>query len=138
MPEFIRSIAARFREFVGNRRRAPRHKIRLSVSVSPVQAAKPARVSAERGALFGYTRDLSITGMALVLPAIRINNIYIAGEDRTLELLVESEGEPIVMYAAPVRYERLEEGEADKGYLIGVRITEMSASDRERYQQLLK
>jgi hypothetical protein len=138
MPEFIRSIAARFREYVGNRRRAPRYRVRLSVSVSPVQAAKPARVSVERGALYGFTRDISITGLALVLPAIRINNIYIAGEDRTLEILVENEGEPIVMYAAPVRYERLEDGEADKGYLVGVRITEMSASDRARYQQLLK
>jgi len=138
MPELIRSIAARFREYLGNRRRAPRYRVRLSVSVSPVRAAKPARVQSEQGTLYGYTRDISITGLALVLPAIRINNIYIAGEDRTLEILVEHESEPIVMRAMPVRYEKLEDDDADKGYLIGVRITEMTEEDRALFSKLLK
>lgn len=138
MPELIRSIAARFREYLGNRRRSPRYRVRLSVRVSPVKSAKPASVSAEGDALYGYTRDISTTGMSLILPAIRINNIYIAGEDRVLEVLVENESEPIVMYAVPVRYEKLEEGEADKGYLIGLRITEMSEDDRSLYERLLK
>ncbi|HEY0319489.1 MAG TPA: PilZ domain-containing protein [Pyrinomonadaceae bacterium] len=139
MPEIIRSIAARFREYLGNRRRSPRYRVRLSVRVSPVRAARPARVSlTEQDALYGYTRDISSSGLALILPAIRINSIYLMGEDRTLEILIEHESEPMVIYAVPTRYEKLEEGAADKGYLIGVRITEMSAEDRTRYNALLK
>jgi c-di-GMP-binding flagellar brake protein YcgR len=139
MPELIRSIAARFREYLGNRRRAPRYRVRLSVRVSPVKAARPARVSSpEQDALYGYTRDISATGLALILPSIRINNIYLTGEDRTLELLIEHESEPIVIYGISARYEKLEEGEADKGYLVGVRITEMSTPDRTRFTALLK
>jgi hypothetical protein len=140
MPELIRSIAARFREYLGNRRRAPRFRVRLSVSVSPVQAARPSRASAARDALYGYTRDISATGLALILPTIRINNIYLTGEDRTLEIMVEHESEPIVIYGVPTRYEKLEEeGDgADKGYLIGVKITEMSDEDRTRFSGLLK
>jgi hypothetical protein len=139
MPELIRSIAARFREYLGNRRRLPRYRVRLSVRVSPVRTATPARIStSEQDALYGYTRDMSASGLALVLPAIRINNIYLMGEGRTLEILIEHESEPIVIYAVPVRYERLEEGEADKGYLIGVRISEMTEGDRTRYTALLK
>lgn len=139
MPEFIRSIAARFREFLGNRRRAPRHRVRLSVSVSPVKAARPARVSATaQDALYGYTRDISATGLALILPAIRINNIYLAGEDRLLEVLIEHDDDPIVVYASPVRYEKLDEGETDKGYLLGLHITDMSESDRTRFERMLK
>ena len=139
MPELIRSIAARFREYLGNRRRLPRYRVRLSVRVSPVRAATPTRVNtSEQDALYGYTRDMSASGLALVLPAIRINNIYLMGEGRTLEILIEHESEPIVIYAVPVRYERLEEGEADKGYLIGVRISEMTDGDRTRFTALLK
>ncbi|MCA1557218.1 MAG: PilZ domain-containing protein [Acidobacteria bacterium] len=139
MPELIRSIAARFREYLGNRRRAPRYRVRLSVRVSPLRTAKPARVSAsEQDALYGYTRDISTSGLALVLPAIRINNIYLMGEGRTLEILIEHESEPIVIYAVPVRYEKLEEGEADKGYVVGIRITEMIEEDRKRFTALLK
>jgi hypothetical protein len=139
MPELIRSIAARFREYLGNRRRSPRYKVRLSVRVSPVKASKPARVSSlEHDALYGYTRDISVTGLALILPSIRINNIYLTGEDRTLELLIEHESEPIVIYGSAARYEKLEEGEADKGYLVGIKITEMSTEDRTRFTALLK
>jgi hypothetical protein len=139
MPELIRSIAARFREYLGNRRRAPRYKVRLSVRVSPVRSAKPARVSlTEQDALYGYTRDISISGLALILPAIRINSIYLMGENRTLEILIEHESEPIVIYAVPTRYEKLEEEDADKGYLIGVKLTDMTAEDRTRFNALLK
>jgi hypothetical protein len=139
MPELIRSIAARVREYLGNRRRAPRFKVRLSISVTPIQAARPARVAAARDAIYGYTRDISSTGLALILPAIRINNIYLTGEDRTLEILVENESDPIVIYGVPTRYEKLEEeGGAGKGYLIGVKITEMNDPDRARFETLLK
>lgn len=139
MPELIRSIAARVREYLGNRRRAPRYRMRLSVRVSPVKAAKPARVStAESDALYGCTRDISSSGLALILPAIRINNIYLTGEDRTLEILIEHESEPIVIYGIATRYEKLEEEADDKGYLIGVKITEMSTEDRARFTALLK
>ena len=139
MPELIRSIAARFREYMGNRRRAPRFKVRLSVRVSPLRSAKPQRFSStEKDALYGYTRDISSAGLALILPAIRINNIYLTGEDRTLEILIEDKDEPIVIYGTTSRYERLDEDGADKGYLIGVRITEMSAEDRARFTALLK
>jgi hypothetical protein len=138
MPELIRSIASRFREYLGNRRRAPRFKVRLSVRVTPVSSASPVRASAERDSVYGYTRDLSATGLALILPAIRINNIYLTGEDRRLEILIENESEPIVIYAITSRYEKLEEDSADKGYLIGVKITEMSDEDRARFQALLK
>jgi hypothetical protein len=140
MPELIRSIAARFREYLGNRRRSPRYKLRLSVRVTPASSAKPAtRASAEPDSVYGYTRDVSSSGLALILPSIRINNIYLAGEDRRLEVLIENESDPIVLYGSPTRYEKLEEGEgADKGYLIGVRITEMSDEDRARFLRLLK
>ena len=138
MPELIRSIASRFREYLGNRRRLPRYRLRLSVRVTPVSSANPVRASAERDSLYGYTRDVSASGLALILPAIRINNIYLSGEDRPLEILIENESDPIVIYAITARYEKLEEGGADKGYLVGVRITEMSDEDRARFQALLK
>lgn len=140
MPELIRSIAARVREYLGNRRRAPRYRVRLSVSVSPAPDERMVRTSsaAVRDALYGYTRDISSTGLALVLPAIRIGNIYLMGEGRTLEILVEDGSEPIVIYAAPVRYEKLEDESRDKGYLIGVRVIEMSDGDHARFSKLLK
>lgn len=137
MPELIRAIATRLRERFGNRRRAPRHRVRLPVSVSPLENKKGANGARRAGAaLEGYTRDISSTGLALVVPVIRIGDIYLT-EGRTLEILIEHESGPVVIYATAVRYEKLEEETADKGYLLGLRITEMSDDDRARLNEYL-
>jgi len=41
------------------------------------------------------------------------------------------------MCVIPVRYESLEEGESETGYVIGARIEEMSDADRTRFLELL-
>lgn len=142
MPELIRTIAARLREYVGNRRRTPRYRVRWPVSVSPLEARKSpngARV-AMRAALSGFTRDVSASGLGLILPAIRINDVYLT-EGRTLEILLEHQNGPIIMYAVTVRYEKLdEEAEeaTEKGYLVGMRIMEMEETDRARFIESLE
>jgi hypothetical protein len=73
--------------------------------------------------------------MALILPAIRIGEHYLMGEGRNLRLIIELPTGPIEMDVTPVRYERLDEDETDKGYLVGVQIAEMSDHDRARYNQ---
>jgi hypothetical protein len=84
--------------------------------------------------LEGYTRDVSATGLALILPAIRIGEHYLIGEGRNLHLMLEFPAGPIQMDVTPVRYERLDE-EMEKGYLVGVHIAEMSDDDRARLNQ---
>src|ERR671921_327276 len=55
MPEHIRKIASRLRQFVADRRRAPRYRVSLPVSVSLLGAEG----SAEPALVQGRTRDLS-------------------------------------------------------------------------------
>ncbi len=133
MPELMRSIAARLHRFIGNRRRAPRHKMRLPLSLSLLDLRPKANGANRSPALEGYTRDVSETGLALIIPAIRIGEHYLTGEDRTLSILLEFPTGPIQMSVVPVRYERLDESETEKGYLVGVSITEMSDDDRARF-----
>ena len=140
MPELIRTIAARLREYVGNRRRTPRYRVRWPVSVSPLEVRKSpngARRPATGAALSGFTRDVSASGLGLVLPAIRINDVYLT-EGRTLEILLEHQNGPIVMYAVAVRYEKLDEEAAENGYLVGMRIMEMEEGDRARFIESLE
>ena len=139
MPELIRTIAARLREYVGNRRRTPRYRVRWPVSVSPLGERKSPN-GARRptgGVLSGFTRDVSASGLALILPAIRINDVYLT-EGRTLEILLEHQDGPIVLYAVAVRYEKLEAEEAEKGYMVGMRIMEMDEGDRARFIKSLE
>ncbi|MDT7780588.1 MAG: hypothetical protein QOC99_3100 [Acidobacteriota bacterium] len=122
MPELIRTITSRLREFVGNRRRAQRHRVRLPVFVSLLDAGTgaPAGVA-------GHARDVSESGLGLVLPVIRVGDRYLVGDGVTLRITLKLPDASARLYGTPVRYERLEEGQPDApGFLIGLRLTEDS------------
>lgn len=137
MAELLRAIAARLHRYIGDRRRAPRYRMRLPVTLwLPGATANGARRPSS--VLEGFTRDLSTTGLALILPAIRIGEHYLTGQGRNLRLRLDLPGAPIEMDVIPVRYERLDEDETEKGYLIGVQIAEMSDEDRERYNERMR
>jgi hypothetical protein len=132
MPELIRSIASRMREFVGNRRRAPRQRVSLPVFVSLLDAAS----GSSPAAVAGHTLDVSESGLGLVLPGIRVGDRYLVGDGVTLRITLKLPDASARLYGTPVRYERLEEGQPDAGFLVGVRLTE--ESDRALLADYLK
>jgi hypothetical protein len=120
MPERLRTIASRLRELVGNRRRAPRYKMRLPVFVSLLDTATgdaPAGVA-------GQTCDASESGLAVILPAIRVGDRYLAGDGVTLRLTLKLPDVSARLYGTPVRYERLEDGQPDAGFLVGIHLND--------------
>ena len=137
MPELVRSIAARLREFVGNRRREPRYQTRLPFSVSLVDSKIGGGVEGQPTSLKGHTRDISLTGLGLIVPAIRIGGRYLTGEHRKLRITLELSGRPLQIQATSVRYEQLDSNSDETGYLIGVRIIEMSDGDRARFAEYI-
>ena len=84
MPELI-SIAARLRAFIGNRRHAPRRQARLAFSVSSAGGKKNYH-GARSAELEGYTRDISLSGLSIIVPAIRSGSYYFTDQDRTLHI----------------------------------------------------
>jgi hypothetical protein len=141
MPELIRSIASRLREIVGNRRSAPRYlthlEAGLALSISLPHAKPGSEKAGQSLKVAGYTRDVSATGMALIVPTIRIGGQYITGENRTLEIVLKLPTDQITVKATPVRYSPLEDDATDTGYLIGVQIIWMSNEDRARFNAYL-
>ena len=134
MPERLRTITRRLREFVGNRRRAPRHKLRLAAAVSLLDAsgrAHPATLS-------GHTCDASASGLGVILPAIRVGERYLVGEDHTLRVMLKLPDAHARLYGTPVRYERLEPGHQDTGYLVGIRLTEVTDEDYATFVAYLR
>jgi len=136
MPERLRTIASRLREFMGNRRRAPRRKVRLAVFVSLLDATPGAPPA---GGVAGHTRDASESGLGVALPVIRLGGRYLVGEGVTLRLTLKLGERSARLYGTPVRYERLEEGEdgqTDPGFLLGIRLHE--DGDRALFMEYLK
>ncbi|HZM99848.1 MAG TPA: PilZ domain-containing protein [Pyrinomonadaceae bacterium] len=123
---------SRLRRFIGNRRGSRRVRARLSFTLS-LSDPRVSRNGARRlPTLDGHTLDVSTTGLALIVPAIRIGEHYLAGADRKLHVKLELPSGPVEMKVATVRYESLED---DTGYLIGARILELSDADRVSFEK---
>lgn len=135
MSERLRSAFVRWREYVGNRRRAARHEIRLPVRIS----VKPESAGEARGSIAGFTQDISLHGVALVVGAIRIGTTYLTSEGSTLHLAIElPDGATLELTTTPVRYHKLETARGgDMNYLIGVRVTEITEAGQRRLEKLL-
>ena len=132
MSELPRRIVSHLRRFIGNRRRSKRVRARLNFRLSLSDPRTNTNGSRRLPSLDGHTLDVSSTGLALVVPAIRIGEHYLAGSDRRLYIKLELPNGPVELEAVAVRYEGLED---ESGYLIGARIVEMSDSDRASFEK---
>ena len=132
MSELPRRIVSSLRRFIGNRRGSRRVRTRLSFTLSIADPRVNSNGSRKLPKLDGHTLDVSTTGLALIVPAIRIGEHYLAGGDRKLHVKLELPTGPVEMKVASVRYEGLDD---DSGYLIGARILEMSDTDRASFEK---
>lgn len=132
MSELPRRIVSRLRRFIGNRRGSRRVRTRLNFTLSLSDPRVNSNGARKLPKLQGHTLDVSATGLALVVSAIRIGEHYLAGADRKLHVKLELPAGPVEMKVASVRYESLED---DSGYLIGARILEMSDADRASFEK---
>ena len=135
MSELLRTLVSRIREFAGDRRHMARHRVRLEVTVT---LATPTKANGRRPAsLQGYTRDVSENGLGLIMPAIRIGDRYLAGENCRLAIRLELPDKPIQLTASSARYEPLDDP-SEMGFLIGVNITNISDEDRKLFTAYLR
>ena len=128
--DIARTIVSRLRQIMGDRRHARRQKTRLPFTLSISSPAKNLNGANRVSSLAGHTLDLSRNGLALVVPAIRIGQSHLIGENRTLHVKLELPDGPIQIEVTPIRYETLEEHKSETGYLIGVKITKIAEEDR--------
>ena len=133
----LTNLIPRLRKYLGERRAAPRYATRLEKTLA-VHVQLLEEGPGPSGRLIGYTRDLSETGLGVILPQLRIAGRSVVNPERLLVVIVGIPPEPVEMRAVGVRYAELdEEGGIDHGYLVGVHIREMTPTDRTRYLKYL-
>ncbi|MEN3327957.1 MAG: hypothetical protein V7638_2764 [Acidobacteriota bacterium] len=133
MSELPRRLVSHLRRFIGNRRRFKRVRARLTFTLSLSDPNVNTNGARRLPTLNGHTFDVSTSGLALIVPAIRIGEHYLAGAERRLYLKLELPSGAVEMKLASVRYESLDETHEETGYLIGARIVDMSDTDRATF-----
>ncbi len=129
---------SRLRQYMGDRRRSLRRMVRLNFRLSLASPARNLNGTRKVSSIDGHTMDLGEHGLALIVPAITLGEHHLVGENRSLELNLELPAGPIEMQVMPVRYERLDEHKTETGYLIGVKILEMTDEARSAFSDYLK
>ena len=137
MSELPRRIVSHLRRFIGNRRAHKRVRARLNFTLSLSDPRVNLNGSRRLPTLDGHTLDISTTGLALIVSAIRIGEHYLAGSDRRVYVKLDLPGGPVEMTLATVRYEALEDSDEETGYVIGARIIEMADADRPSFDEYL-
>jgi hypothetical protein len=135
MSELPRRLVSHLRRFIGNRRSTRRARMRLNFTLSLSDPRTSSNGSRRLPSLKGHTLDISTTGMALVLPAIRIGEHYLVGDDRKLHLKLELPTGSVELNVVPVRYESLEDYGEESGYVVGTRILDVAEVDRTRFHE---
>jgi hypothetical protein len=138
MPNPIRYLLSRLRGSVGNRRRAPRYDARLSFSVSIVDEEAEYENARPPQTLVGHTHNLSETGLALVVPSLRLGTNKLNDGNSTLRLMLDLPTGTAEIHVVSVRSYQLGEKDMDSGYLIGARITHASDDAHARLAKFLR
>lgn len=123
-------------------RAAPRrHDYQMPIMISFEPHKNLARKNAATAnlSLRGETKDLSRTGIAFVVPSIRLREYYLVGENRPLNAELNLPAGKIKMQIVGQRYEQLgDEHSSTTSYLIGATIAEINDGDREIYEEFLQ
>jgi hypothetical protein len=131
------TIVGRTSEFIDNHVYTRRHRMRLPLTVSILRFKTAAVCVPCSPAIPGYLRDISKTGISLVVPTIRFGDCSLVSGTYPLGIMVELPNRAISVQVIPVRYDLLSAGRGQARYLIGARIMQITDSDRTRLSQHL-
>jgi hypothetical protein len=140
----IRKLVSRLNRSVTKQIVAQRRELHLPVKISITPDRATGRLNGtpttpEPLSIRGETKDLSKTGIAFIVSAIRIKEYYLVGENRPLNAEIDlPDGTKLKMQVVGQRYEQINIHDSVSEYFIGAKITQMSEAEREVYEDYLK
>lgn len=136
----MRNLIARFNRSIFERVAASRHKHAVPIKVSFDAIGKTGNPGElpKSLSMMGETADLSRTGIAFLVPSIRIKENYLVGENRTLTAELDLPNGKVSMKIIGRRYEQVGEHISTARYLVGAKIEQITAENREAYEEFLR
>jgi hypothetical protein len=136
----IRKLVSKFNKSIMERVVPPRKNYEVPIKVWFVADRATGRLKLPTETLFiaGETKDLSRSGIAFIVPSIRIQENYLVGEGRMLNAEIDLPDGKVQMRIIGRRYEQVGEHISTSRYLIGAQIVEMSPENQEVYEDFLR
>jgi hypothetical protein len=141
--QVVNAIESKVRALFVERRRASRKRVACEVRL-PLGVSVPNEMLDPDGEeyphpIMGHTRDVSATGLSLILPTTQLGSRDISRAGEALRLVLCLPTGVVIVHAATVRCASVASGEdAPREFLVGARITKMFETDRRRYDNFLR
>ena len=135
--KLMNSIFGRAYRFLQNYIHARRYNMRLPMSVSLVDLKKTSG-SLSCPPMSGYLRDISKTGLSIVVPSLRFGNHCLIDGHYPMRVTIQLPNCAVNIRVAPVRYDELSEEQDRPEYLIGARIVQIAEPDRKNLVQYMQ
>src|SRR5580765_5316853 len=130
--KFNRSLSERM---VSARRR---HTAPMKVWFDADTKGELARDAARAACILGETVDISRSGVAFIVPSIRVKEKYLVGHERTLNIEIDLPTGKVQMTAIGRRYEKVGVHISTERFLVGAQIVSLTDTDKENYETFLR
>jgi len=136
----IRKLISKFNKSITKRVVSARHnyEVPIRVWIEPDRNTGRLQKPVEHLSVAGETKDMSKTGIAFVVPVIRLREYYLVGENRTLNAEIDLPSGKIQMQIVGRRYEQVGKHISEAKFLIGATILRLSEQQREAYEEFLE
>jgi hypothetical protein len=137
----IRKLIWNFKKSISERAAPKRYNLQIPIIISFEASKNTGKKNAATTniSLRGETKDLSSSGIAFIVPSIRLKEYYLVGENRTLNAELGLPDGKIKMQIVGQRYEQLnDEHSSTTSYLIGAKIVEITDDKRKIYEEFLR
>ncbi len=136
----LRSLIAKFSRSLSERRASPRRLLAVPVRVwfEPDVNTPQNRDIARSMAIPGETVDVSRTGVGFLVSAIRINEKYLVGQDRELNIEIDLPTGKVTMKIVSRRYEKVGMHLSMEKFLIGAHIIRVDSDSNAAFDQFLQ
>jgi hypothetical protein len=115
-----------------------RHKAPVKIWFDPETNTERAREAANMSCLLGELVDISRTGIGFLVSVIRVNEKYLVGQDRNLNIEIDLPTGKVQMKAIGRRYEKVGMHLSTERFFVGAHIVNMTDADREIYEYFLR
>jgi len=114
------------------------HRAPIKIWFEPDGTSDRSLNDARSACIYGETADLSRTGIGFIVPAIRLKEKYLVGQQRDLNVEIDLPTGKIYMRAVGCRYEKVGIHISAERFFVGAQITSLEGVDKENFESFLR
>lgn len=136
----IRELISKFNRSLSEKMVSSRrhHQAPIKVWFDPDIKTDHALKAARAACVLGHTVDISRTGIAFLVPSIRVNEKYLVGHERMLNVEIDLPAGKINMRVMGKRYEMVGEHSTTERFHVGAHIVEVAGESKENFNTFLR